>query len=457
MAGAADALPVPPIQTMAPEGSRTPHPPGALSIRIILLGLLLLLGLPAGIAASETCRSANACLQEALALRDSSGEKEALARLDALVVRYPNRLRIKAERALSLYRLHRMSECIEQVDVLLAADLPPNVRANLLALREEAKVQLGSRQAARYALRMAFGYDDNVASFTDYDPRLGGTGAPVLVRVGGRPDEYVEAGGRLRWRPLGFARLQPRADIDLSLRRYENASEFDLDDLRLRVGGEWRPSPRLAFGVAPAWRHIRRSDSALLDDHALELNATANRDPYSLRLGLERAQRRYARSTNRGLDALHTAATLRGQALFGTSPQTWLGVDLGYREEDARDAAQSRELRRAGASVGHSRGLHELALAVEGNWYHYHAAAGTPQWFEAIELPGLDDGSSIPGEAVLIGASRLRYRGAEFRYRYNLNANWSLQLRLRRLLADLGDRGRGFERTSLDFGIEWNR
>jgi hypothetical protein len=454
MAGAAEMTsPARPIQTMAPEDSGRPRPWGALSILT-----LLLCGLP-GLGKTDelACANANACLQQALELRDSDGESAALERLDLLVERYPRRLRIKAERALSLYRLYQMTECIDQVDALLESELPPNVRANLLALREEAKVQLGSRQAARYALRMAFGYDDNVASFTDYDPRLGSGGTPVLVRIGGRPDEYAEAGGRLRWRPLGFGRLQPRADVDLSLRRYENASEFDLDDLRLRFGGEWRPVTRIAFGLAPGWRHIRRSGHALLDDHALEFSASANRDPYSLRIGLERAQRRYARSTNRGLDATHHAVTLRGQALLGTSPQTWFGVDLEYRDEDARDSAQSRKLRRAGASVGRSRGLHEMSLAVEGNWFRYHAAAQTPQWFDAAELPGFDvDGAGL-AEGLVIGASRLRYRGAEFRYRYNLNANWSLQLRLRRLLADLGDRGNGFDRTSLDFGVEWNR
>jgi hypothetical protein len=452
MAGAAAALPAPPIQTMAPEDSRGPHRGG-----VLLLILLLLGSLPAanGAAVADPCRSADLCLQEALALRESEGEAAALERLDELAARYPRRLRLRAERALSLYRLHRMAECIEQVDQLLLAELPPNVRANLLALREEAKVQLGSRQAARYGLRLAFGYDDNVASFTDYDPRLG-AGAAVVARVGGRPDEFAEAGGRLRWRPLGFSRLQPRADIDLSLRRYERAREFDLDDLRLRVGGAWRPSPPLTFALTPGLRHIRRSGDGLLDDLALEASSTYNQDPYSLRLGIERAQRRYARPSHRGFDANHRAATLRGQAIYGTSPQTWLGLDLEYREEDARDAAQGRVLRRAGVSIGHSHGAHELAAGAEGNWYRYRAAAAKPQWLEAGLLPGLGDESGF-GEDVVIGASRLRYRGAELRYRYNLTPRWSLQLRLRRLLADLGDRGRGFERTSLDVGIEWNR
>lgn len=396
------------------------------------------------------CANAQGCLDEALALREDDREVEALAVLDQLIAEHPRRLRARAERALSLYRLGRMQDSVAEVDALLENTLPPNVRANLLALRAEARLQQASRSATRYGLRLALGHDDNVATFADYDPRPQGPG-PTIGTFGGSPDEYAEAAARLRWRGIGFGHLHGLADVDLNLRRYHRRSEFDLDDLRLRGGLDWRPGGAYSLTLLPTLRHIRRDDRALLSDGGIEAALEYRPSPWLLRLGLERNFRRYDGSRYDSLDATHWGGNLRAQGLFGSEPQWWLGTDLEYREESARNPAQSRDLQRVGLFGGVSRGRHELQAALDGNRYRYATNALPP-----IVLPP-DPLTGAGGDTIVIGASDLRYRGAELRYRFNFSARFGLQLRLRRLLADVADGGPRYERTSLDIGIEWNR
>jgi len=409
---------------------------------------------PARAHTPTACENADDCLEQALLARAEGDEDAALARLDQLLEAHPSRLRARAERALSLYRLHRMSECILEVDRLLAEELPDNVRGNLLALRTEARTRLTSRSAARFALRIAAGHDDNVSGFADYDTRFGsggpalGSAGTSLGSIGGSPDSFIETGGRLRLRGQGFGRLHGRADIDVSLRRHEHLRDFDLDDLRLRGGAEWRVTPHLGVSLTPALRHIRRGGRGLLSDGTLELAAAVSRDPMGLRLGLERTIRRYDSSEFRGLEAEHWALTLRSQWLFGT--RSWLATDLEYRDEKARNPAQDRDLERVGISLGRSWARHELSLAAEGNWYRYRRVSDPLQVLRVF-----DPGETSPS-LVATQATALRYRSAEARYRLNFSERWSVQLRLRRLLADIGG-GPRYDRTSFDIGLEWNR
>lgn len=413
-----------------------------------LFALGLALWLSPGPAAAHLCDDPDLCLRQALDARLAGDEVAALARLDALLTRHPDRLRPRAERALSLLRLNRAQESIDEVDALLAGDLPDNVRANLIELRNEAQARL-SEPRARYALRMALGYDDNVTSFADYDPRFSAEG-PTLGTVGGSPDSYAELGGRLRWRGAAGSVVQTRADADLSLRRHHELRDFDLDDLRLRASAEVRPHPRIGVQLSPSIRHIQRGRSALLNDAGVELAMGYANTPLGLRLGLERASRRYRRELYRGLDAEHWALSLRSQLSFGPRGEWWVGADLEYRDEQARARAQDRELERMGLSLGLQRGRHEFSLAADGNRYRYREPGDAERLFG---LPSTDE----EPELIVRGARRLRYRGGDVRYRFNVSPQWSVQLRLRRLLADIDDSGPRYDRTSLDLGVEWNR
>ncbi len=420
--------------------------------RLLLAGALVL---PAArlLASAPECPQPDPCLEAALLARDEEGESAALRWLDALVTAHPERLRARAERALSLYRLHRMQESIDEIDGLLAQDLPRNVRANLHALRDEARFRLTSRATTRFGLRMALGYDDNVASFADFDARREGT-STAIGTIGGSPDEYAEAGGRLRLRSVGVGPFNNRLDADLNLRRYGTRGEFDLADLRLRGGVEWRPSGLFGVSVAPGLRHLNRNGSPLLSDGSLELAAGFSHDPLSLRVGLERALRRYDSNRFAGLDAEHWAGSLRGQLLFGREVQWWMAADLEYREEKARNPVQSRDLERVSLHAGRSSDSHEWSLSLDDSRYRYRGGGGQPP----IVLPpdGLDaDGDPI--KPITVGVDRLIYRSLEARYRYHLDARWSLQLRLRRQLSAIGGIDTSLDRTSIDVGIEWNR
>lgn len=371
-----------------------------------------------------------------------------MARLDALLARHPDRLRPRAERALSLLRLNRAQESIDEVDALLRGELPDNVRANLLELRSEAQARLAGPRT-RYALRLALGHDDNVTSFADYDPRFSAEG-PTLGTVGGSPDSYAELGGRLRWRGAAGGTVQTRADADISLRRHRELQDFDLDDLRLRASAEVRPSARIGLQLSPSLRHIQRGHEALLNDAGLELAMGYTVSPLGLRLGLERATRRYRRELYRGLDAEHWALSLRSQLSFGARGQWWLGTDLEYRDEQARARAQDRELERIGLNLGLQQGRHEFSLAADGNRYRYRTPGDTERLVGAIR-------SEDEPELIVRGARQLRYRGGDVRYRFNFSSEWSVQLRLRRLLADIDGAGPRYDRTSLDLAVEWNR
>lgn len=429
------------------------------SARLPLAGRLLLAGLvpfgPSGLlhAAVPECPEPEACLEAALAAREEQGELAALEWLDALIAEHPQRLRARAERALSLYRLHRMQESIDEIDGLLALELPRNVRANLQALRDEARFRLTSRATTRFGMRLALGHDDNVASFADFDARREGT-STAIGTIGGSPDEYAEAAGRLRLRSIGTGTINSRFDADLNLRRYARQSEFDLADLRLRGGVEWRPSGLFGLSLAPGLRHLNREGEPLLSDGSLELAAGFSHDPLSLRIGLERAARRYDSSRFAGLDALHWAGSLRGQLIFGREVQWWLAADLEYREEQARSRVQSRDLERASLHAGRSSESHEWSLSLDDSRYRYRGGSGQPP----VVLPPVDfDSDEGPPKPVTFGVNRLIYRSLEARYRYHLDARWSLQLRLRRQLSAIGGIEASLDRTSIDVGIEWNR
>lgn len=395
---------------------------------------------------------ADACLEAAFSARQNEGEDAALVWLDALISEHPKRLRARAERALSLYRLHRMQESIDEIDGLLAQELPRNVRANLQALRDEARFRLTSRTTTRYGLRMAAGHDDNVASFADFDARREGT-STAIGTIGGSPDDYAEAGGRLRLRSVGVGRFNNRFDADLNIRRHATRSEFDLTDLRLRGGIEWRPSGLFGVSLAPGLRHLNRAGDALLNDGSLELAAGFSSDPLSVRLGLERALRRYDNNRFAGLDAEHWAGSLRGQLIFGRDVQWWLAADLEYREEIARNPVQSRDLERASLHVGHSSDRQEWSLSFDDSRYRYRGG-GAPPFNYLPEAP--TDGSE-PAKPITVGVDHLIYRSLEARYRYHLDARWSLQMRVRRQLSEIGGVETSIDRTSIDFGIEWNR
>jgi hypothetical protein len=412
--------------------------------------------LPAAVVATPTaadvCIDADACLQSALEVRERDGEAAALVVLDALVAAHPQRLRARAERALSLYRLHRMQESIDEINGLLAQELPRNVRANLQALRDEARFRLTSRSTARYGLKLALGHDDNVASFADFDARREGT-STAIGTIGGSPDTYAEASGRLRLRSVGTGRFNRRLDADLNLRRYAVRSDFDLQDLRLRGGMEWRPSGPFGLSLTPGLRHLRRDSEALLSDGSLELAAGLSYDPLSVRLGLERALRRYDSNRFAGLDAVHWAGSLRSQLIFGREVQWWLAVDLEYREEQARNPVQSRDLERASLHAGRSSRHQEWSVSLDDSRYHYRRG-GQPPFVLFPDRPALAGDPLIP---VTIGVGRLSYRSLEARYRFHLDDRWSLQLRLRRQLSAIGGVDSSLDRTSIDLGIEWNR
>lgn len=416
------------------------------------VGVLLLALSPLALGAPPPCGDAEECLQQALEAREREGEHAALELLDALIAAHPQRLRARAERALSLYRLHRMQDSIDEIDGLLALDLPRNVRANLQALRDEARYRLTSRSTARFGLRAALGYDDNVASFADFDARREGT-STTIGTVGGRPDDYVEAGGRLRLRSVGVGRFNGRLDADLNLRRYAREGDFDLQDLRLRGGAEWRPSGLFGLSLSPGVRHLRRADAALLSDGSVELAAGLSHDPLSMRLGLERAWRRYDSAAFAGLDANHWAGSLRSQLLFGREIQWWVALDLEYREEAARNPVQARDLKRASLHAGRSSERQEWSLSLDDSRYRY-GGSGQPPF--AI-VPEFEDPSGDPPTPVAVGVDRIIYRSLEARYRYHLDARWSLQLRLRRQLSAIGGLATSLDRTSIDIGIEWNR
>jgi hypothetical protein len=432
-----------------PPHSR-PLQPAALLFALAAV-CFLALSEAAAFAASD-CTDPDLCLQAALDARAREGEQAALRHLDALITAHPQRLRARAERALSLYRLHRMQESIDEIDSLLALELPRNVRANLQALRDEARYRLTSRSTARFGLRAALGHDDNVASFADFDARREGT-STTIGTVGGRPDDYAEAGGRLRLRSVGVGRFNSRFDADLNLRHYARASEFDLQDLRLRGGVEWRPSGLFGMSLAPGVRHLRRAGDALLSDGSLELAAGLSHDPLSMRLGLERAWRRYDRTDFEGLNADHWAGSLRSHLLFGREVQWWVALDLEYREESARNPVQSRDLERATLHAGRSSARQEWSLLLDDSRYRYGGAGQPPFAY----LPEFESPVGDVPTPVAVGVDRLIYRSFEARYRYHLDARWSLQLRLRRQLSAIGGIETSLDRTSIDIGIEWNR
>lgn len=407
---------------------------------------------PIASAAAPDCSDPDLCLQSALEAREREGEQAALAQLDVLIATHPQRLRARAERALSLYRLHRMQESIDEIDGLLALQLPRNVRANLQALRDEARYRLTSRSTARFGLRAALGHDDNVASFADFDARREGT-STTIGTVGGRPDDYAEASGRVRLRSVGVGRFNSRFDADLNLRDYGRENAFDLQDLRLRGGVEWRPSGLFGMSLAPGLRHLRRADDALLSDGSLELAAGLSHDPLSLRLGLERAWRRYDSTAFTGLDADHWAGSLRSQLLFGREIQWWVALDLEYREEAARNVVQSRDLERATLHAGRSSERQEWSLSLDDSHYRYGGGGQPPFAY----LPGFESPIGEPPGPVAVGVDSLVYRSLEARYRIHLDARWSLQLRLRRQLSAIGGVETSLDRTSIDIGIEWNR
>jgi hypothetical protein len=400
-------------------------------------------------AVADSCDDPDLCLQQALEARLAGDETAALARLDALLSRFPERLRARAERALSLLQLNRAQDSINEIDTLLASELPANVRANLLKLRDRAQVQLAGPRG-RDSIRLTLGHDDNVTSFADFDPRLGADG-PTLGTVGGSPDSYVEVGGRLRWRGIAGNTIQTRADADFSTRRHSELHDFDLDDLRLRASAETRVTQRLGVQLSPSFRHIQRGGDALLNDAGIELAMGFSASRFGLRGGLERASRRYSPANYRGLDAEHWALSLRSQIAFGPRNQWWLGGDLEYRDEQARTRAQDRELERVGLSLGLQRGRHELVASVDGNRYRYRE----PGPAETVINP--PTAADKPGDVLVRGARELRYRGGDVRYRFYFGADWSVQLRLRRLLADIDGSGPRYDRTSLDLGVEWNR
>lgn len=431
---------------------RTPRRPSA-SARLLLTGLIVLVPAAELLASAPECPQSEPCLQAALNARQDEGEAAALAWLDALIAAHPKRLRARAERALSLYRLHRMQESIDEIDHLLALELPRNVRANLQALRDEARFRLTSRATTRFGMRLALGHDDNVASFADFDARREGT-STTIGTIGGSPDEYVEAGGRLRLRSIGVGRFNSRFDGDLNLRRYAARSEFDLADLRLRGGVEWRPSGLFGVSLSPGLRHLNRDGVPLLSDGSLELAAGFSHDPLSLRVGLERATRKYDNNRFAGLDAQHWGGSVRGQLIFGRDTQWWMAADLEYRDEEARNPVQSRDLERASLHGGRSSDSHEWSLSLDDSRYRYRGGSGQPP----VVLPtdGVD-AEGEPGKPITVGVDRLIYRSLEARYRYHLDAHWSLQLRLRRQLSAIGGIEPSLDRTSIDIGIEWNR
>jgi hypothetical protein len=409
----------------------------------------LALSLAPSQALARFCDDPDVCLKQALDARLAGDEAAALARLDALLSRFPDRLRARAERALSLLQLDRAEESIQEIDSLLAGELPPNVRANLVQLRDQALSHLAGPRG-RNSLRFTLGHDDNVTSFVDYDPRLGAEG-PTLGTVGGSPDSYAEVGGRLRWRGVAGNAIQTRADADFSARRHRELHAFDLDDLRLRATAEMHATPRLGIQLSPSYRHIQRGREALLNDTGLELALGFSASRIALRAGLERASRRYSRTIYRGLDAEHWALNLRSQLAFGSRNQWWLGGDLEYRDEQARSRAQNRELERIGLSLGLHQGRHELVVSVDGNSYRYRE----PGAAETLFQPPVT--ADQPREILVRGARDLRYRGGDVRYRFSVSADWTIQLRLRRLLADIDGAGPRYDRTSLDLGVEWNR
>lgn len=435
----------------APEPAKRPTFAFA---RLLLASLpALVSAVPAAASANPVpCIDADACLESALAARERDGEAAALALLDALVVAHPQRLRARAERALSLYRLHRMQESIDEIDGLLAQELPRNVRANLQALRDEARYRLTSRATTRYGMRLALGHDDNVASFADFDARREGT-STAIGTVGGSADDYADASGRLRLRSVGTGRFNSRLDADLNLRRYAVHRDFDLQDLRLRGGVEWRPSGLFGLSLSPGVRHLRRDNQALLSDGSLELAAGFSHDPLSLRLGLERALRRYDSNRFAGLDAAHWAGSLRTQLIFGREVQWWLAADFEYREEIARNPVQSRDLERASLHAGRSSSRQEWSLTLDDSRYRYRGGAQPP--FMMIPDPSEQNGEPPP--PITFGVGRLTYRSLEARYRFHLDQRWSVQLRLRRQLSAIGGVETSIDRTSIDLGIEWNR
>lgn len=434
--------------------ARSPHsrPPQPAPLLTALAAACCLSLAHVASAAAADCNDPEACLAAALEARASEGEQAALRHLDALIAAHPQRLRARAERALSLYRLHRMQESIDEIDGLLALELPRNVRANLQALRDEARYRLTSRSTARFGLRATLGHDDNVASFADFDARREGT-STTIGTVGGRPDDYAEASGRMRLRSVGVGRFNSRLDADLNLRRYARESDFDLQDLRLRAGVEWRPSGLFGMSLAPGARHLRRAGDALLSDGSLELAAGLSHDPLSMRLGLERAWRRYDRSDFEGLNADHWAGSLRSQLLFGREVQWWVALDLEYREEAARNPVQSRDLERATLHAGRSSARQEWSFLLDDSRYRYGGAGQPPFAY----LPEFESDIGDVPTPLAVGVDRLIYRSFEARYRYHLDARWSLQLRLRRQLSAIGGVDTSLDRTSIDIGIEWNR
>lgn len=423
--------------------------------RLLLLGVLASTSVSAQVALD--CLSADQCFSQALAARERGDERSALALFEASLEADPQRLRARAERALSLLRLERPQESATEIESLLAIDLPDNVRRNLELLLEEARRPPPALRPLRLTARMSVGHDDNVARFTDGDRELGEVinGSEGVAR---KSDTYAEAAASLRWRSPAYGQLHLRLETDLLLRRYDEQREFDLGDLRLRLGPEWRPNERNIVQLTPSLRRIRRSGEDLLDDQLWELAWTRLWTRGVLRVGAERGDRDYAEPGLRVLDTRQRGLSARTQWALDPARQWWLGVDLGRREETAELPSQSRSLRRGGVELRWQGERDELSLSLDRSRYRYGDVAGAIGVLSFDALPKgavLDLGRDL-GDESLPGL-RLDYRGAELRYRRELGERLALVIRARRLLAQLGGPDTKVDRNSLDVGVEWTR
>lgn len=403
------------------------------------------------------CMDADQCFSQALAARERGDERSALALFEASLEADPQRLRARAERALSLLRLERTRESAAEIESLLAMELPDNVRRNLELLLEEARRPAAATPPLRLNARLSLGHDDNVARFTDGDRELGQV-VNGSEGFGQKGDSYVEAAGSVRWRSEARGSLRLRAEADLLLRRYDEQREFDLGDLRLRAGPEWRPDERNIVQLTPSLRRIRRSGEDLLDDRLWELAWTRLWARGVLRLGAEHGDREYADAALRVLDTRQRGLSARAQWALDPSRTWWLGVDLGRRTETADRPAQSRSLRRGGLELRWQGQRDELSLSVDRSRYRYGDIAGAigVLSFDALPKGAVLDLGKNNNDDSLPGL-RLDYRGAELRYRRELGTHVALVLRARRLLAELGGPDSTVDRNSFDVGFEWTR
>ena len=410
---------------------------------------------PASAQLSLPCLDADHCLSQAFDARERGDEQAALALFEASLEADPQRLRARAERALSLLRLERPQESAAEIESLLALELPENVRRNLERLLEAARDPAPPARRLRLGARLSLGHDDNVARFTDSDRDLGGvlgsqdTGNP-------RSDGYAEGAALLRWRSGSRAGFALRVETDLLLRRYHEQRDFDLGDLRLRLGPEWRPDDRNIVQLTPSLRRIRRSGETLLDDRLLELAWTRLWSRAVVRLGAERGDREYADPGLRVLDTRQRGYSARLQWALDAQRQWWLGLDLGRREETADLPAQSRTLRRGGIELRWQGVRDELSLVGDRSRYRYGDIAGAigVLSFDALPKGALLDLGGGSGDDSLPGL-RLDYRGAELRWRRELTPQWALLVRARRLIAELGGPDNKVDRNSIDVGLEW--